>query len=412
MTHSHMLCVNGARYFHRFSTRKLDGPIDLLSWLQAENAQVKVFWQDREGNEVAAVGSVLTLSAPPHFDSENESEARFWGGHAFFPESQPKDAVWSAFPKVCFFLPEREIRKERGEISLITNSINAPLNEKPIHYVYISPSQMSLKAPGHVPTEKVWNDLITSSLEEIEAKSFKKVVMARRSSHETNEKNDPFALLSQMPRKNGISFALQFKKGFTFIGVTPERLYKRLGSILHTEAIAGTRKSGTDPKELLENPKEMSEFTFVKDSIKEALTPLCESIEFQEKDGVIQTPNVIHLHNKARGKLLEGVDDAALLRAMHPTAAMGGLPKPAALEYLAKREPFERGWYASPLGYTSKTAAEFAVGIRSALVEDKKIHFFAGAGIVAGSKAENEWKELENKVSLWKVLAKQSSPSS
>ncbi|MDN3506248.1 MAG: isochorismate synthase [Simkaniaceae bacterium] len=408
MIESRMLCVNGARYFHRFSKRKLAGPLDLLGWLQAQEEQIKLYWQDRDGNEIAAVGSLLAFSEPPHFDRENESEARFWGGHAFFKEATPKDDVWKAFPKICFFLPEREISSKGGQITLLTNSINAPLKEIPFHPGYISADQMSLQTPGHVPTEKDWHALITSSLEEIEAKSFEKVVIARRSSHETNGEPPPFALLSQMPRKNGISFALQFQEGSTFIGVTPERLYKREGRILHTEAIAGTRKRDTDPKELLENPKERKEFTFVKDSIKEALAPLCESVTFQREDGVIQTPNVIHLHNKAEGKLLNDVDDASLLKSLHPTAAMGGLPKRSALEYLAMQEPFERGWYASPLGYVSETAAEFGVGIRSALIEKNKVHFFAGAGIVAGARAENEWKELENKVSLWKVLEKQS----
>lgn len=256
-----------------------------------------------------------------------------------------------------------------------------------------------------------WNEMIEHSLEQIDQDLFEKVVIARRSTHTNESPLDPLEILSRLKATGSIHFAFQFAKEATFIGATPERLYKREGRNILTEAVAGTRKRGKTEeedalmeKELLETPKERREFGIVKQSIEESLSPLCVTLTCEDEDSIIKTPNVQHLHNPFTGILRDGVNDDAILKALHPTAAMGGSPKGSALEYLISHEPFERGWYASPVGYVSDEKAEFAVGIRSALVEDAKLHLFAGTGIVAGSTAEQEWEELQHKTSLWDKL--------
>ncbi|MEZ4744549.1 MAG: chorismate-binding protein [Calditrichia bacterium] len=84
---------------------------------------------------------------------------------------------------------------------------------------------------------------------------------------------------------------------------------------------------------------------------------------------------------------------------LHPTPAVGGYPKDLALPKISELEPFDRGWYAGPIGWFSKNAAEFAVAIRSGMVYHNKLLLYAGAGIVPGSEPEKEWDELENKIS-------------
>ena len=176
--------------------------------------------------------------------------------------------------------------------------------------------------------------------------------------------------------------------------------------------MAGTRKRGKTPEEdaslaneLLENIKERREFEFVKKSIHEALNPLCKKL-FSEKEDMrcSKPPNVQHLYHPFEAILHPDVDDEAILQALHPTAAMGGLPKKQALEHIFCHEPFERGWYASPIGMISQERAEFAVGIRSALALENTLHLFGAAGIVEGSIAQKEWEEIEQKTSLWRNL--------
>ena len=102
---------------------------------------------------------------------------------------------------------------------------------------------------------------------------------------------------------------------------------------------------------------------------------------------------------KVRGTLLEGVTDAALLQALHPTPAVGGYPRGEALEEIRNLEPFDRGWYAGPVGWIGPEASEFAVGLRSGLVRGRTLALFSGAGIVAGSVPDEEWAEIEQKIS-------------
>ncbi|MDC0224241.1 chorismate-binding protein, partial [Deltaproteobacteria bacterium] len=67
-------------------------------------------------------------------------------------------------------------------------------------------------------------------------------------------------------------------------------------------------------------------------------------------------------------------------------------------------EPFDRGWYAGPVGWISHSQAEFAVGIRSGLLSRRILRIFTGAGIVEGSVPEEEWREIEDKLQSWQYL--------
>ncbi|MFA0561872.1 chorismate-binding protein, partial [Vibrio breoganii] len=98
-----------------------------------------------------------------------------------------------------------------------------------------------------------------------------------------------------------------------------------------------------------------------------------------------------------------------LLQALQPTAAVAGLPRRLALEFIERHEPFSRAWYSGSVGYISEQSAEFCVAIRSALVQQDNLHLFAGAGIVPGSQAEHEWQELDKKMStLLSLITEQS----
>jgi len=403
MTESRTLCVNHKRYFHQFRIKQMEIPFDLLAWLKGREELPKLFWHGRDGTEVAACGSALMLHSPPHFDSDNDSPAHFWGGHAFFPNKAPKDDVWSGFPRCAFFIPKLEIIRKGNTTTLIQHAINSPLEEE-INLIpsYFEGGKVSLKGDAHLPHKENWHSLIGKALDHIREEIFQKVVMARRSTHSAEGDLEPFHMLSEMNSKAGIRFAVQFSENSTFIGATPERLYLREGLDLYTEAVAGTCRIDEPKSTLLDSKKERHEFDLVKTSIRKGLEPLCQKLSCEKEDGILDTPKVRHLHNPFKGVLKKGVGDDEILAALHPTAAMGGLPKLSALEHLEQHEPFERGWYASPIGYISQDKAEFCVGIRSALVERDKMHLFAGTGIVDGSKAEKEWEELEIKTSLWR----------
>jgi menaquinone-specific isochorismate synthase len=105
-----------------------------------------------------------------------------------------------------------------------------------------------------------------------------------------------------------------------------------------------------------------------------------------------------HLVTRVEGVASEGVGAAELLNGLHPTPAVGGYPTEDAMVAISKLETFDRGWYAAPVGWIAADAAEFAVAIRSGLVEGKKVSLYSGAGIVGGSTADGEWSEIEDKI--------------
>jgi salicylate biosynthesis isochorismate synthase/menaquinone-specific isochorismate synthase len=88
-----------------------------------------------------------------------------------------------------------------------------------------------------------------------------------------------------------------------------------------------------------------------------------------------------------------------LVDRLHPSPAVAGHPRAAALRLLPQREALSRGWYAGPIGWMdARHDGEFAVAIRSALVRDAEASLFAGAGIVAGSDPDAELGETRLKL--------------
>lgn len=410
MNHCCILRINGESYQHYYTQWHLPHDFDLIRWLQSQRDSIKGYW-NKEDCEAAFMGSVLTLNTAPHFDKNNESSARFWGGHCFAPDLPFKDSLWSSFPKKCFFLPKIEISKQKGNITATINSIDDPPILPDLWEESLEIHKYVFDLKESFPKQEDWIEKIKKSLEKIKSCEFSKIVYARRTVFSSNQAMNPYILLSFLPSENSVRFAIQFQEKEVLIGTSPEKLFKRKGSKIYTEAVAGTRKRGKTEEEdtilkqeLIQNEKEKREINLVVQSISEALIPLCQELQWEENHSVIKTQNVQHLRNRLEGILLPEITDTDLLSALHPTAAIGGFPKEIALSQLLEEETFERGWYASPFGYCSQNTSEFIVAIRSALVKNNNLHLFAGAGIVAGSSPEKEWNELEHKISFWSNL--------
>lgn len=125
---------------------------------------------------------------------------------------------------------------------------------------------------------------------------------------------------------------------------------------------------------------------------------MCHSIGQKREPTLLRLHKVQHLYTPCNGILFDEVSDAEILPMLHPTPAVGGYPREQALTVIEKIEPFQRGWYAAPVGWVGHDTTEFAVAIRSGLVENNQLSLFSGAGIVEGSKPEKEWQEIENKI--------------
>jgi menaquinone-specific isochorismate synthase len=337
----------------------------LINWLRETADFPKLYWRSKDGMEYAASG-------------QKSQGSLQLGGMRFFstPSYIPKDLLWDSFPSSAFWIP----KEEKTHI----DSLQYIATQNPSH----SPS-LSL------PSQQQWSAFVQNALQTIAQGLFQKVVLARRSTFEGHF--DPFSLLQELKAysQGATLFGLAFSKKAFFLGASPEHLYRRIGRQIEVDALAGTKTRGAP---FLSTDRE--EFAHVKHSIEEALAPLCTHWRWQAEDSVHETALLSHIHNRLRAELRTNVDDRDLLDALHPTAALGGFPKKPALDYLAKHEPFERGWYGAPLGFCTREKAEFIVAIRSALVTEEALYAFAGGGIVKGSDPEKEWEERNQKIAL------------
>ncbi|MDX8430534.1 MAG: isochorismate synthase [Candidatus Algichlamydia australiensis] len=296
-----------------------------------------------------------------------------FGAQDFFPYPR-KGQLWEKFPVTTFFSPRKfkygKIEKKQFPFAL--------------------PERMQ-HSPSYPEYKRALQALLDADLQ--------KAVFARKTVMTYDKPLNPFLLLRNLVGK-GLLFFFQMDPETTFLGSTPEWLFRREGRQLSTAAIAGTRTRGRG-KELLHSKKDLQEFRFVQKELAQTLSPLCSRVLFEEEPQLLQTPNVEHLFTPFSAELKQNISDQDLLGALHPTPATGGLPKKEALQKLHELESFDRGWFAAPVGYMEKERSHFFVAIRSALIKRNELHLFAGSGILNGSNCYDEWSELNNKLKLW-----------
>jgi menaquinone-specific isochorismate synthase len=121
----------------------------------------------------------------------------------------------------------------------------------------------------------------------------------------------------------------------------------------------------------------------------------------------MKLPYIQHRQVLIKGELKPKFNAIDLIKSLHPTPAVGGIPLEESKIAILQIEKSKRGSYASPIGVLNKKFSEIAVGIRSAIIESNIITVFGGAGIVEGSIAEEEWIETGTKMRPFiKVLNK------
>jgi len=407
------------------------GHINAFRWLRQQSLFPKTYWSGRgERTGVAAVGiadvrelgvsegagslSRLLSSLP----DTGGSGARYYGGARFDALREPEEE-WAPFAAYRFVLPRFELHADDAETTLVCNLVLprdvhiVPEILEQIEDLSLSVGAFGASLPIPVrredsPDFRGWRENVQRALRAFSEGRLGKVVLARRAEIGFDGDLDATLVLEGLKAAtpNCFHFYTEPKSGVAFLGASPERLFSRDGSVVVSEAVAGTRPRGLSSEDdeglredLLHSAKDLSEHTFVRTGIGEALAPLCEELEIDGDIAEMKLARGRHLRSRVRGILKEGVTDAGLLEALHPTPAVGGHPRDGALAEIRELEPFDRGLYAGPVGWIGAEASEFAVGIRSGLVRGRTLDLYSGAGIVAGSVPDEEWAEIENKIS-------------
>lgn len=403
--------------------------VDPLAWLSAQHEQKRGYWADRDGErEVALVGEADEIKGMAAQDFRAWSDAvqarfdravgdiRYYGGFRFGPWHDA-DPSWQPFGAYRFILPRVEVSRSRaGGVVMALNLVreaggNWPaldelvLAEAPA--VYQPPGLPSVRGRLMEPDDTTWARGVERALSLMQAGQVAKVVLARRALLALSGPADALALLHGLQRETGrcFQFCGSHGAGFSFLGASPELLFRRTGRRLESEAVAGTRPRGTTAAEdetlgteLLRHPKEAEEHRLVRDRIVRDLAGLSRQVEAEAGPSLLKLGRVQHLRTGIRAELKPETTDADLLARLHPTPATAGEPVAEALKVLAELEPFDRGWYAGPVGWVGRDAAEFAVALRCGLAVRSNLILFAGAGIVPGSVPEAEAREIESKL--------------
>ena len=262
------------------------------------------------------------------------------------------------------------------------------------------------------PDRADWGRMLRWAFGAFESGALDKVVLARRARFLFETGVDAFDLTERLEAATPRCYhaLVAPRADLAFLTATPERLIRLDGRTLRTEAVAGTRpRSEADADddrlrdELLASEKDQREHGYVRRAVEAALAPLARSVDVDEVASAMTLARGRHLRTGIEATLRDGVGVLDVLRALHPTPAVGGTPTPGALDAIDRLEPFDRGLYAGPVGWVGldddgREAADLAVGIRSGLVDGRSLSLYSGAGIVDGSDPDAEWAEIEHKI--------------
>ncbi|MEC3848568.1 isochorismate synthase DhbC [Bacillus velezensis] len=192
----------------------------------------------------------------------------------------------------------------------------------------------------------------------------------------------------------------------TLFGASPELLLSKNGTSILSNPLAGSRPRSADPaedqrraEELLQSAKDLHEHAVVVAAVAAALKPFCRVLDVPEKPSLIKTEAMWHLSTEVKGELSDpSTTSLELAIALHPTPAVCGTPTDAAREAIQDIEPFDRNFYTGMAGWCDAEGdGEWIIALRCAEAETRSLRLFAGAGIVAGSKPQDELDETSAK---------------
>lgn len=400
-------------------------PLDALEVFAAAGNAPRFYWEQSAARRFrVGIGCAarVTVSGPGRFhDADLAASALFdrlrWegpgprlahlvGGFAFASGRDPA-GVWQGFPDGELRLPELVYSREGDEYvrDACVDSDWATLHPRP--FALGQPVRGLAEIHNGGPDAYVRR--VQRAIDSIRRGDFDKVVVAREVHVVAGTSIDPVAWLVALRERfpNCTLFAIGAGDA-VFLGASPERLVRVTGPTVETVALAGTAPRGASATAdralgdaLCDSRKNGREHAYVVEHLRAALAECCDEVVADAEPRLLRTRTVMHLCTdlRARRRAASPVSLLELVGRLHPTPAVGGMPREPALSWLAQHEGFDRGWFAGPVGFLQSNGdGEFDVALRSALVQGRAATAWAGAGIVAGSQPRAEFTETELKL--------------
>lgn len=248
-----------------------------------------------------------------------------------------------------------------------------------------------------------WIRAVEQAVAAIVAGKLDKVVLARKTVVEAAEDIHQGDLARRLSDAYPGCFTFCFED---LVGASPELLIRRLEDVVDSVPLAGSTRRGATPGEDLElgralqnSHKNLAEHALAVQTVVNKLAPFCSELAREPEPSLLLLANLQHLSTKVQGRLVGSPNALILAGALHPTAAVCGVPQDLALEMIRELEHFDRGRYSGPVGWMDHHGdGEWAIALRCALITGARAQLYAGAGIVAESDPVDELEETTLKL--------------
>lgn len=394
----------------------------------------RFFWQTPDQSlTLLGIGEVFQLPSAKSQQMHQQKErlrtqlfdpsqaCRLVGALPFDPQAK-KAPLWDELAEGGFVLPEIELvyQDHRWHVTLIVKrpatyaQLALDFNQLQQRF-FAAVTTSHPKKDNHVQaTEELavtqWLTTVEEAVATIKdpGNPLEKIVLARQLRLEMEREIDGAQLVQRLlvQQPQTYVFFLQRNERI-FVGATPERLLAGETDTIYTAAVAGSIERGQTADEdqtlgaaLLHSAKNLHEHQIVVDRIRKAIAPFTQNQVTVGERTLLKNRDIQHLYAPIVGKRqAKGPTFLDMIDQLHPTPALGGEPKEAALHWLRHHEPVGRGLYGAPIGWLSlaEDGGEFAVGIRSAVLYKQHALLYAGCGIVADSVAIEERAETSVK---------------
>ncbi|WP_106496828.1 isochorismate synthase [Lentibacillus sp. Marseille-P4043] len=417
-------------------TKKINKEIDPLQFFEAakDSNMDRTFWSSTaDGFYLVGIGNVCPIVANDNRFQETERQWRkqvenatihnpyqtpgtgliALGGMAFDPK-KAKSALWKKFKNSEFQIPQFTLTKNRTNY-FITINTQATKDDHPVqlaselkrmeagllHETREFPNEAKLESKQEIAPDQ-WKQVVKAATDEIKQNEAKKIVLAREMRLKLTKEAEITPVLNKLITTQTNSYVFAFEHDDDcFIGATPERLVKLENQQLLSTCLAGTAPRGKTADEdreisqtLLLDSKNRDEHDFVVKMIRHAIKDYCTNIQLPDEPVVYPLKNLQHLYTPVRATLKDGYSIFDIIKKLHPTPALGGVPREKSLSFIRENEQLDRGWYGAPVGWLdSNQNGEFAVAIRSGLIQGDEASLFAGCGVVKDSNPEAEYEE-------------------
>ena len=280
-------------------------------------------------------------------------------------------------------------------------ALRAPLAAEPRHEPIRAPMEVDASM-----SREHFHDIVKRAKEYVERGDIFQVVLGLR--YTVPLQVDPFALYRHLRHINPSPYLFFVRmEGPVLIGSSPEILVRLEDGKVDVRPIAGTRRRGRSPEdylameqELHDDPKEQAEHLMLVDLGRNDVGRIAEtgSVHVDEYASIERYSHVMHIVSNVSCRLRPGLDWLDVLRATFPAGTLSGAPKIRAMEVIDELETVRRGPFGGCAGYIDYSGnMDLAITIRSMVAKDGQVTVQAGAGIVADSDPELEYKECNNK---------------